>query len=214
MAIAFASRQAGAAAKLRAAVAAAVPEDARVVRTASGFVTAVIAAAAPVDARSEGERLRARVATEVSDDELSAGVAGPKPGSSGAHFALVQAEQALGLGRTNGGVGATTHFDDLGAYRFVLGQPASEIRAFSDQILGPLAADERNADLVKTLDAYLRLQGSVNGVARELYLHRNTVRHRLRRIAKLTGADLTDADSLLALRLAILGRQALARLAS
>jgi len=96
----------------------------------------------------------------------------------------------------------------------VLGQPASEIRAFSDQVLGPLAADERNADLVQTLDAYLRLQGSVNGVARELYLHRNTVRHRLRRIAKLTGADLTDADALLALRLAILGRQALTRLAS
>ena len=191
-----------------------MPEDARVVRTASGFVTAVIAAATPVDARSEGERLRARVAAEVADAELSAGVAGPKPGSSGAHFALVQAEQALGLGRTNGGIGHTTHFDDLGPYRFVLGQPASEIRAFSDQILGPLAADERNADLVQTLDAYLRLQGSVNGVARELFLHRNTVRHRLRRIAKLTGADLTDADSLLALRLAILGRQALVRLAS
>ena len=195
-------------------MAAAVPEDARVVRTASGFVTAVIAAATPVDARSEGERLRARVATDVSDDELSAGVAGPKPGSSGAHFALVQAEQALALGRTTDGDGRTTHFDDLGPYCFVLGQPASEIRAFSDRILGPLGADERNADLVQTLDAYLRLQGSVNGVARELYLHRNTVRHRLRRIAKLTGADLTDADALLALRLAILGRQALVRLAS
>ena len=96
----------------------------------------------------------------------------------------------------------------------MLGQPASEIRAFSERVLGPLGADARNDDLVQTLDAYLRLQGSVNGVARELYLHRNTVRHRLRRIAKLTGADLTDADSLLALRLAILGRQALVRLAS
>ena len=72
-------------------MAAAVPEDARVVRTAGGFVTAVIAAATPVDARSEGERLRARVAADVADSELSAGVAGPKPGSSGAHFALVQA---------------------------------------------------------------------------------------------------------------------------
>jgi len=174
----------------------------------------VIAAATPVDARSEGERLRARVAADVADIELSAGVAGPKPGSSGAHFALVQAEQALALGRTTDGDGRTTHFDDLGPYCFVLGQPASEIRAFSDRILGPLGADERNADLVQTLDAYLRLQGSVNGVARELYLHRNTVRHRLRRIAKLTGADLTDADALLALRLAILGRQALVRLAS
>ena len=72
-----------------------MPADARVVRTASGFVTAVIAVASPIDARSEGERLRARVAAEISDQELSAGVAGPKPGSSGAHFALVPEPQLL-----------------------------------------------------------------------------------------------------------------------
>src|SRR2546422_247943 len=104
-----------------------------------------------------------------------------------------------------------TAFDDLGPYCFVLGRPESDIREFAERILGPLA-DDRHADLVKTLDAYLRLHGSLNAVARELYLHRNTVRQRLRRIAKLTGADLGDADARLALQLALLGRRALERL--
>lgn len=74
--------------------------------------------------------------------------------------------------------------------------------------------DDRHADLVKTLEAYLKLHGSVNGVARELYLHRNTVRQRLRRIGQLTGAKLNDADDRLALQLALLGHQALERIAS
>ena len=65
---------------------------------------------------------------------------------------------------------------------------------------------------MKTLDAYLRLHGSLNAVARDLFLHRNTVRQRLRRISKLTGADLNDADARLALQLALLGRRALERL--
>jgi len=212
LAIAFSSRIANG--HLRTAVTAAAPPDAKVVRTRSDVVAAVFEVDDDVDARSEGERLRRRVAKDADDDQLSVAVSGPKRGATGAHLALLQAEQAVSLVRTNGGKAKTTHFEDIGPYRFVLGQPASEIRAFSDRILGPLGADERNADLVQTLDAYLRLQGSVNGVARELYLHRNTVRHRLRRIAKLTGADLTNADSLLALRLAILGRQALVRLAS
>src|SRR5438067_1605329 len=70
------------------------------------------------------------------------------------------------------------------------------------------------ARVVRSLDAYLRLHGSLNAVARDLYLHRNTVRQRLRRITKLTGADLKNADSRLALQLALLGRSALERLAS
>jgi len=46
------------------------------------------------------------------------------------------------------------------------------------------------------------------------YLHRNTVRQRLRRIGQLTGAKLSSSDDRLALQLALLGRQALERIAS
>ncbi len=167
----------------------------------------------PGDAREEAEKLRQRVGSAL-DDDVSAGVAGPKPGTSGAHFALVQAEHALAVGRGMHGDGRTVHFDDLGAFCFVLNQPADDIRTFSERLLGPLAAESRHRELFDTLEAYLRSGGSANAVARQLFVHRNTVRHRLRRIAKLTGAHLDDPDTRLALQLAILGRRALSQIAS
>jgi len=185
-----------------------------VVRARSGIAAALRELAGPVDARAHAGALRSRVAEATGDEALSAGVGGPKRGATGAHLALLQAEQAVVVGRTLRGDGRVTLFDDLGPYCFVLGRPESDIREFADRILGPLADGERHADLVRTLDAYLRLHGSLNAVARDLYLHRNTVRQRLRRIAKLTGADLRDADARLGLQLALLGRQALERLAS
>jgi DNA-binding PucR family transcriptional regulator len=213
LAVAFASRDAATAARLRISVAELVP-DARIVRSRTGIVTALRELAGSVDARAHAAALRARLARTNEDATLSVGVGGPKRGATGAHLALLQAEQAVVLGRTLEGDGQVTLFEDLGPYCFVLGRPESDIREFADRVLGPLADGERHGDLIRTLDAYLRLHGSLNAVARDLYLHRNTVRQRLRRIAKLTGADLKDADSRLALQLALLGRNALERLAS
>ena len=213
LAIAFASRDAVGAARLRVSVAELAP-DARVVRSRTGIVAALRELPGCVDARAHAEALRSRLARANGDDTLSAGVGGPKRGTTGAHLALLQAEQAVVLGRSMNGDGAVTIFEDLGPYTFVLVRPESDIREFADRILGPLADGEQHVDLVRTLDAYLRLHGSLNAVARDLFLHRNTVRQRLRRIAKLTGADLKNADSRLALQLALLGRRALERLAS
>jgi DNA-binding PucR family transcriptional regulator len=211
LAVAFASRSANG--HLRPAVAEAAPAGAKVVRTRADVVAAVFEVGEDVDARSEAERLRLIIAEEASDPHLSAAVSGPKRGSTGAHLALLQAEQTVVLERGNGGNARTTHFEDIGPYRFVLGRPESDIEAQAELALGALVEDDdRHADLIKTLEAYIRLHGSVNAVARDLSLHRNTVRQRIRRIAQLTGADLSDANDRLALQLALLGRDALVRL--
>ncbi len=59
------------------------------------------------------------------------------------------------------------------------------------EALGPLTAFDaaHGAELVDTLETYLRLNGSVAAVADALALHRNTVRYRLTQIAELTGYD-------------------------
>jgi purine catabolism regulator len=208
LAVAFASSVANG--HLKPVVTSVAPADARVVRTRADVVAAVYAVDEDVDARGEGERLRRLAAEAAADPQLSAAVSGPKRGATGAHLALLQSEQAVALERANGGRGRTTHFDDLGPFRFVLGQPESDIEAFAERALGELAGDEeRHADLIRTLEAFIRLGGSVNAVARDLALHRNTVRQRLRRIARLTGADLDDANDRLALQLALVGREAL-----
>src|SRR5438067_2279320 len=97
LAVAFASRSANG--HLRPAVSEAAPEGAKVVRTRADVVAAVYEIDEDTDPRTEAERLRLIIAEETDDDELTAAVSGPKRGSTGAHLALLQAEQAAALER-------------------------------------------------------------------------------------------------------------------
>src|SRR4051812_28436157 len=96
VAITFAGRKRSSRAPLREAVARAVDGDARVVRSKSG-IAVVREHDAAADPRAEAEKLRLLVGSEIADD-VTAGVGGPRPGASGAHFALIQSEHAVTLG--------------------------------------------------------------------------------------------------------------------
>ena len=165
------------------------------------------------DVRAAAESLRRSEAARIGDPGLSAGLGGPRDRERSLRLTILHAEQAVRLGRALNGAGQVTAFSDLGPYCFVLGRPTAEIRTFCRTILGPLA-DQAQREELRTLEAFLRHHGSVNGVARALFLHRNTVRQRLKRIGELTGADLEDADQRMQLYLAVLGQSALEELAS
>lgn len=211
---AFASCKTARLGVLRAAVESSVPAESHLLVARRGIVSALCPLPVGVDRRRLSEDIRDRVTRAMLADGPVC-IAASLPGKqSMARVLLLQAEQALRVSQALNGHGGVVLFEDLGPYRFVLGRPARDLRDLCDSILGPLADDERHDDLVRTLEAYLRSHGSVNSVARALYLHRNTVRARLRRIARITGHDLSDADARLALRLALLGRDALARMAS
>ena len=63
--------------------------------------------------------------------------------------------------------------------------------------------------LIETLAAYLERSGSLEGAARELFVHPNTVRYRLRRVADVTGLTATVPRDAWSLRLSLsLGRLA------
>jgi hypothetical protein len=77
------------------------------------------------------------------------------------------------------------------------------------QTLGGLLAlpgDEREV-LLDTLSAFLASDGSPTRAADELYCHRNTVMHRLRRIEEVTGRKVGDPRARLQWQLALLGAQ-------
>ena len=64
---------------------------------------------------------------------------------------------------------------------------ASAIAALHTDVMRPLA--EAGPTLTETLDAYLDCGGAIEACARKLFVHPNTVRYRLRRIADFTGRD-------------------------
>ena len=72
------------------------------------------------------------------------------------------------------------------------------------RLLAPLMADGGTA-MRETLEAYLRHSGNTRETCRELFIHRNTLTYRLRKIEELLRLDLDDgevrATCLLALRI-------------
>lgn len=116
---------------------------------------------------------------------------------------------AMDTARIRSGVGSLVAAEELGLYRLAAQIVDSEpIRDFIAEALGPLIeADARSGlDLVHTLRVFLDHERRVAPAARDLFVHENTLRYRVRQIADLIDADFDDADTryllLLALRMA------------
>lgn len=100
--------------------------------------------------------------------------------------------------------GAVTVFDDSPVAVSAAGAPDVMVRVAAN-VLGPIEAlpvSEREL-LLDTLDVWFGCGGSAEEVAKQLYVHPNTVRMRLCRIAERTGRSLTDPRGITELSLAL-----------
>lgn len=96
--------------------------------------------------------------------------------------------------------------DDLLPERALSGDELARSKLVSE-VYRPLQVT--GTALLETVAAFLEQTSSLEGTARALFVHPNTVRYRLRRVAELTGYAPTDPRQALALRIALaLGRLA------
>ncbi|MFP5071081.1 PucR family transcriptional regulator [Pseudonocardia nantongensis] len=128
-------------------------------------------------------------------------VAGP-PSADLAGAGAAAAEALAGLAAAPGYPDAPRPVPagDLLPERALCGDPLAR-RRLAEEVLAPL--HDTGGELLRTLAAYLEGGGNLEGCARALYVHPNTVRYRLRRIAELTGHYPTDARQAFVLRAAL-----------
>jgi len=94
--------------------------------------------------------------------------------------------------------------DDLLAERSLAGDGHARHQLVTD-VYAPLL--QGDGVLLETAAAYVESGASIEAAARLLYVHANTVRYRLRRIADVTGLTLTEPRAAYTMRIAItLGR--------
>ncbi|GAA2649929.1 helix-turn-helix domain-containing protein [Paractinoplanes durhamensis] len=74
----------------------------------------------------------------------------------------------------------------------------------ADDLLAPL---QEHPLLLPSLDVFLQHNGVWGTASRALGVHRHTLRHRMARVAQLTGLDLESAQDRTALLLALLARK-------
>ncbi|TQF73502.1 PucR family transcriptional regulator [Rhodococcus spelaei] len=127
-------------------------------------------------------------------------VIGPTtPTLGAAHFSAVEA--LAGMEAVAGWRGAPrpVHAAELLPERALLGDRAA-LDALNDLLVQPLATS--GSALTDTLDAYLDCGAAVETCARQLFVHPNTVRYRLKKIAEVTGRDPTNPRDAYVLRVA------------
>jgi DNA-binding PucR family transcriptional regulator len=127
-------------------------------------------------------------------------VIGPTaPTLSAAHWSATEA--IAGMNAVAGWTGAPRPVAarELLPERALLGD-ASAIAALETEVMRPLG--DAGPALTETLDAYLDSGGAIEACARKLFVHPNTVRYRLKRIADFTGRDPTTPRDAYVLRVA------------
>ncbi|SNT31601.1 PucR C-terminal helix-turn-helix domain-containing protein [Actinomadura meyerae] len=122
--------------------------------------------------------------------------------------AVEEARHARRLAAARPGPARVVRHDELATHVLLLASVPDDVRRmFTVRLLDPLLDYDRThgADLVRTLETFLRHSGSWTRCAEQLHLHVNSVRYRIQRVEELTGRDLSRledrVDFFLALRL-------------
>jgi purine catabolism regulator len=154
-----------------------------------------------------------RLAAQVSGKVVSAGVGRTGTGPAAIAQGYREADRALVIARRLFAPGALTFFQNLGVHRLLLaldGHP--ELSAFYEETLAAIDQYDRanRSELLPTLEAFFAADNSLAETAARLHLHRNTVAYRLRRIEQISGHQLGEPETPLALQLGLRVRHALA----
>ncbi|CDZ92038.1 MULTISPECIES: PucR family transcriptional regulator [Rhodococcus] len=145
----------------------------------------------------EAMAFRSELMRSFSDDPV---VIGPTtPTLASAHASAVEAMAGMEAVAGWRGAPRPVHAAELLPERALLGD-AGAIAALEDDVVAPLT--EAGVALADTLDAYLDCGGAVETCARQLFVHPNTVRYRLKRITEVTGRDPTNPRDAYVLRIA------------
>lgn len=96
-------------------------------------------------------------------------------------------------------------FREMGVYRLLsllVGSP--ELSRFYYETLGDLTEESpQNHEFIATLDAFFEEHGNLTRTAKRLHIHRNTLLYRMDRIHEISGLDLGNPETRLAVHLAL-----------
>lgn len=94
---------------------------------------------------------------------------------------------------------------EITAYRLLEQLPPEELRQIYLDTVAVLAQFDRanHSELLQTLTAFFACQFNAVQAAKELYIHRNTMLHRLEKIKEILHCDMTDMDEIMSLYLGL-----------
>jgi hypothetical protein len=156
----------------------------------------------PAQVRDLALRIRQAQLALQSTADSNVGVGSLQAGPAGLARTLGEAGDAARVAAGRPEAGHFVHVDRLGLAQLLLAWTQTDtFLPAAHQLLAPLG--QSTGDLLRTLDVYLDAESSLSETAAILGIHRNTVADRIARIERLLEVDLGDAETRLALHLAV-----------
>jgi sugar diacid utilization regulator len=157
------------------------------------------------DRDGQWEQLRSAILHELHGGRCRLGVGNLCNSLDDFPRSYESAQRALKLQEAAGGRDRVTIFEELGIYQIL--SDVADFERIEDLVrrwLGSLLDyDAQNGtQLVATIAAYLECGGNYSQTAATLFVHRNTLKYRLRRIREVSGLDLGSPDARFNLQLA------------
>ena len=118
---------------------------------------------------------------------------------------VTEAKHALNMLHMCKRTGQYRMYEEMGIYQLLFSiKDDSILKRIIEEQIGILQVyDQENiSDLLTTLDVYLQEDCNITNTTQRLYVHRNTVKYRIKRIQELLGKDLHDVNVQFNLRLA------------
>ena len=156
-----------------------------------------------------GAQILAAALQVVKPGSASVGIGNLANGVSELARSHVEARQALRLTRRAGSHGRVASYRSLGAFRLLLEvQSPDALRRFVEELLGTLLlyAQSRDTPLLETLEALAAARWVRRAAARQLGIHINSMSYRVERIESLTGLQLDDPETRVAISIALRAR--------
>ncbi|HET7419245.1 MAG TPA: GAF domain-containing protein [Candidatus Dormibacteraeota bacterium] len=156
-----------------------------------------------------GAQILAAAAPVMKPGSASVGIGNIANGVGELARSHIEARQALRLTRRAGGRARVASYRSLGAFRLLLEvQSPDALRRFVEELLGPLLdyAQSRDTPLLETLEALSAARWVRRAAARHLGIHINSMTYRVERIESLTGLQLDDPETRVAISIALRAR--------
>jgi purine catabolism regulator len=156
-------------------------------------------------ARDLAEAVMGRAAIERIQAPLRCGIGRPAASVDEWRTSYREAVQALEMARQLK-ERTPLYFGNLSVPRLLFKMAEhADLASFCQETLGRLITYDRDqkSSLIETLEAFFERNGNLSQTAEALFVHRNTLQYRMERISEIAGIDLENAETRLALQLAL-----------
>jgi sugar diacid utilization regulator len=120
---------------------------------------------------------------------------------------LNEAELAIDSAKCQGLDDTITKYKDIGIYGLLFSiKNKTVLENYFTQVLGPISNnDDKNKDtnLIQILEMYLNENCNITVTAEKLFLHRNTLKYKIKKIEDLLNCDLHNFDDCMKVKIAL-----------